>query len=308
MSDLRLQPLTRAKVASLGEVGRAWQADLPRVLGELSQSWGLVLGRGLPGGSASYVCAARTTDGHDRVLKVVAPDPDLADEAPVLAAAGGRGYVLLHEHDSARRALLLERLDGSLETAGASVDTVLDRLVDTLVEAWRLPLATVPVGGDRAREVLATVLARQESLGQPCPPEVVGAAAGAAERLSAGDDVGAHVVLHGDPHPANAMRVREERPGAPGGHVLIDPAGRRGDPAHDVGVTLRDWTGRLEGSDARDLLEGWVQHAARRSGLDPDRVRDWAYLERVSTGLYLLGFGADRLGRRFLASAAALVS
>ena len=60
---VRLQPLTRARVASLGERGEAWAESLPRRLAELARDWGLDLGRSLPGGSNSYVVRARTADG-----------------------------------------------------------------------------------------------------------------------------------------------------------------------------------------------------------------------------------------------------
>jgi streptomycin 6-kinase len=50
---VRLQPLTRARVASLGERGEAWAESLPRRLAELARDWGLDLGRSLPGGSNS---------------------------------------------------------------------------------------------------------------------------------------------------------------------------------------------------------------------------------------------------------------
>ena len=68
---VRLQPLTLARVASLGERGEAWAALLPRRLAELARDWGLDLGRSLPGGSNSYVVRARTADGSSAVLKIV---------------------------------------------------------------------------------------------------------------------------------------------------------------------------------------------------------------------------------------------
>lgn len=306
--SIRLQPLTRGKVAALGEPGRAWHAALPDVLDDLARTWGLTLGRALPGGSASYVCGAQTADGEPRVVKVVVPDPELVDEAPVLLAAAGRGHVLLHDHAPAHRALLLERLGPSLEASRPPVLSALDTLADTLLAAWRPPAAGDEPAPDRAADLAATLLARQHEHGDPCDRAALREALAAAERLSAGDDPAGHVVLHGDPHPGNALRVLHDRPGAPAGHVLVDPDGLRGDPAYDVGVTLRDWTGRLEGSEARSLLDGWVRHAARRTDLDPGRVADWAHLERVSTGLYLVSLGADRLARRFFDSAAALVS
>ena len=78
---MRLQPLTRAKVASLGDVGRAWVESLPRVLAELEERWSVTLLGPLPGGSESYVARARTRDGGHQVVKLGIPGNDLTGEA-----------------------------------------------------------------------------------------------------------------------------------------------------------------------------------------------------------------------------------
>ena len=107
MTAPRLQPLTRAKLAGQGEAGAAWHRDLPAVLAALEERWEVRMGRPLPGGSASYVCRATTPDGADRVVKVGVPGHDLVAEARVLEAARGRGYALLHGHDTEHDAVLL---------------------------------------------------------------------------------------------------------------------------------------------------------------------------------------------------------
>jgi streptomycin 6-kinase len=40
--------------------------------------------------------------------------------------------------------------------------------------------------------------------------------------------------------------------------------------------------------------------------MDPAAIWEWGFLERVSTGLYVLSFGADQLARPFLATAEAI--
>ncbi|WP_162242361.1 aminoglycoside phosphotransferase family protein [Nocardioides sp. Leaf307] len=308
-APVRLQPLTRARVADLGEPARAWAAGLPAVLAELCARWGLTPGRRLPGGSASYVVGARTARGEERVLKLRLPDPALADEAGALRRADGRGHVLLHDHDERHDALLLEALGGSLEQSPLAPHDALAVLAATLREAWTVPLpeGPPPPPGERALALAALLRRRDADLGRPCDPRVLTAALDAAERRAGADDPARHVVLHGDPHPANALRVRTPRPGAPTGWVLVDPDGVRGDPAHDLGVALRDWTSRLVGPDPRGVLRDYAARLADATGHDADAVWDWGYLERVSTGLYVLSFGADTLGRRFLDSARALV-
>jgi len=308
---LRLQPLTRARVASLGEAGAEWHRSLPATLAELEDVWSLRIGRPLPGGSASYVVEATTHDGEPRVVKVVLPDPELLDEVRTLAAADGVGYAHLHAHDPTRGALLLEALGHSLERSTSSPEQRIVVLADTLREAWRVPLDSAPrvdaAADDKAAGLRALVLDLDARLGGPCDPRVLRQALEYADRRAADFDAGACVVVHGDPHPANALRVREPRPGAESGYVFVDPDGFRCDPAYDAGVVLRDWTGRLTGGNARAVLERYCDLLAEHTGLDRQRIWEWGFLERVSTGLYVSSFGADRIGATFLLSATALV-
>lgn len=306
MSVPRLQPLTRAKVSGQGEAGAAWQRALPGVLAELGELWGVRLGRPLPGGSAAYVCRATTHGGEARVVKVGVPGHDLLAEARVLAAAQGRGYALLHAHDPAHDAILIEALGPSLEQTPGPPERAIALMADTLREAWRLPLEAVPPGEDKAVSLHALVLDLDERLGRPTDPRVLRTALDHAEAL-AGHDPDRAVVLHGDAHPGNTLPVITPRDGAPAGHVFIDPDGFRGDPAYDAGVVLRDWSGHLTGPDAATRLRGWCDLVAERADVDPARVWAWAFLERVSTGLYVTSFGAERVGRPFLATAENLV-
>lgn len=302
---VRLQPLTRARVADLGEAGARWQAGLPATLDDLAARWDLAWGRPVPGGSASYVVRARTRAGAERVVKVVLPDPTLADEARVLAAADGHGYVLLHDRAPEHSALLLESLGDPLDRLPADPEHKLRVALGVLAEAWQLPAGAATGEADPAPRLRAGVVERDRRLGRPTDPRVLRTALDCADEVAGW--AGPRVVAHGDPHPANVLRVREPRPGAPGGWVLVDPDGVLADPAYDVGVLLRDWCSHLRGPDAHRRLRHWCDLAAEATGTDADRVWAWAFLERVSTGLYVSDFGATRVGRPFLDSARALL-
>ncbi|GMA87678.1 hypothetical protein GCM10025868_29280 [Angustibacter aerolatus] len=129
----------------------------------------------------------------------------------------------------------------------------------------------------------------------------------AGERADAADPASC-VIVHGDPHPGNALRVRRPRAGAPAGVALVDPDGFVGDPAYDLGVVLRDWSVRLlADDDPAATLRRWSHRLAAATGHDEQVVYDWALLERVSTGLYVADLGADRVARPFLDVAARLV-
>jgi streptomycin 6-kinase len=310
LSAIRLQPLTRAKVASLGDVGARWLAELPQVLAELEQRWSVEVGKSLTGGSCSYVAHATSRRGESVVVKVAIPSDDLTNQARTLGRADGRGYARLLEFDGALNAVLLEGLGNTLERSGRSPADQLGTLADTLRLAWQ-PVdpatgvdtatgAALEQDAGKAAGLHALISDLWSRLDGPCPERVVAQALDYADRLRR-VDVTELVVVHGDPHPGNALAVRGPRPGAETGYCFVD------DRAYDLGVAMRDWCGHLRGPDARRVAEGYADLLADRSGVDRDRIWQWGYLERVSTGLFVLSFGGTQLGRRFLESAERLV-
>lgn len=308
-STPRLSELTRNHVASAGAAGRAWLDELPRVVAELSRRWNLVPEEEIDGGSASYVRRVRTSDGAPAVLKVAFAD-DLRQQAAVLEAADGRGYARLLAFDERRQAMLLTRLGGQLRRSGMPPRKQLAVLAGLLGTAWAaVPLEVAPAvaPGDDKASSLGTLITEIGDLHPGlCPPRVRARALKAAADLAAVFDPTACVVVHGDPHPENALSV----PDAPGTYAFVDPDGFRCDPAYDLGVTLRDWSRDLLAagpSSARRWLTTACEATASATGLEADRVWEWAFLERVSTGLYVAHLGSPAVGRPFLESAALLL-
>jgi streptomycin 6-kinase len=300
---VRLQPLTRAKVAALGDDGARWLAALPQVLAHLRSAWSLTFDAALPGGSESYVTRATTRHGQPVVVKVAVTADGFAEEAATLQRAAGRGYARLLDVDLTRNALLLEALGGSLEVSGQPPETQLEILVDTLRTAWQPvgPEARPVPGVDKASQLYRLVNDLWLHLDRPCAEQVVFQALQYADTLRH-PPAAALVVLHGDPHPGNALAVAP-RPGGETGYCFVDPDGFVGDMAYDLGVTLRDWSSRLGDGSARGTAERYAGLLADRSGVDLARIWQWGFLERVSTGLYVMSFGATALGRRFLDTA-----
>ncbi|GGV23282.1 hypothetical protein GCM10010277_02770 [Streptomyces longisporoflavus] len=310
---VEVQPLVRQKARSLGIAGEQWLAGLPGLIDDLERRWSIDVGQPLSGGSSSYVARARTGDGRDAVLKLSLPAPDFAGQVQTLRLADGRGYARLLAHDSERHAMLQEALGPSLDRLGLAPRQQIETLCAMLRSAWQVPRApelTVDPAKDKARTLGEMVGRLWESLGRPCPERVVSQALTFAERRAAAFDPGRCVVVHGDPHPGNALRVAAPRTGAGAGFVFVDPDGFLADPAYDLGVVLRDWCAELRGEDratARGLVHSYCALLADRTGVDQRAIWEWGFLERVSTGLYVLGFGAEEFGRPFLDTAELLV-
>lgn len=310
MSDLPLDPLTRGRIGWLGETGATWQRALPDLLAELVREWDLRL-TDMPAGrgSNSYVRAVDLADGTPAVLKLAVDDPGLSQQAAVLRAADGRGFARLYTYDGPRQALLLERLGAPLRTSGRAVTEQLRVLADLLRVAWQVPIEIAPevaAGDDKASGLHQLIVKFDEQLGGICPPAAKVQALAYAETRAAAFDPAACVVVHGDPHPDNALASLKDA----NSYRFVDPDGFRCEPGYDLGVVLRDWCaefGALERRDARVLARTYSSQLASHAEVDPDVVWQWGYIERVSTGLYATALGSPEVGHPFLETAALLV-
>ena len=272
--------------------GDHWVAELPRTIAALEDRWGITAGAALSGGTSAYVARATTAVGDPAVLKVSVPGVGFDREIRTLLAAGGRGYVRVLAVAADRDAVLLEPLGESLVRSALSPEAQLDVLAALLPTAWQVPSGSAEA---EAEDKAAGLVPLIEQHHRPGHERVIEEALRCADRRSAAFDPDRCVLVHGDAAAANVLR----RPGE--GWVFVDPAGFLGDPDYDRGVAARDWCEHLTAArDPRLLLESYCH----RLGGDPRSVWDWAFLERVATGLYVAALGGRSL---HLATAAALL-
>jgi streptomycin 6-kinase len=140
-----------------------------------------------------------------------------------------------------------------------------------------------------------------EAAGRPCSERLLDTALACAQRRGAAYAPEASMLLHGDPHEANALAD----PDVPGAFRFVDPDGLFAEPAFDLGALLRDWTDDLLAGDPLALGREWCEMLARLGGADAQAIWEWALVERTSTGLLLIKLGDDHEGRRTLAVAEA---
>lgn len=302
-----LPEAVRARAVAQG--AQQWLADLDDRVNRLCAEWALQPRRVLDGGTASLVAEVTCADGTDAVLKIAMPGVGFEDQLRLLELAAGHGYVRALRSDHDQHAVLLEPLAGSLASSGLDPTEQIAVVCDLLRLAWQVPPDGYRDQSWNNADELADLITRLwQRHGRPCPEPVVEQALGFARRRSAVPRE-QWVVVHADPHPENVLRLRRDRPGAVGGYVFVDPTGFLADPAYDVGILMRDWTEQLlrAGADAPDWLQQQVEFAADRAGVDPVAVAEWAYIERVSSGLFLIDCGDPVQGRRFLRSAGLLL-
>lgn len=111
-----------------------------------------------------------TAEGLDGALKIAIPGLDpAASELRMLLAAQGRGYVRVLRHDETRGAMLLERLGSPLNEFGLPINSQIQAICATLLEAWA-PLpegAQFVTGAQKASSLADFIEGAWRQLGQP---------------------------------------------------------------------------------------------------------------------------------------------
>ena len=278
LGEMTLARKPRAVVnAAAARGANGWLRDLPRLVAELEAQWAVSVGRPYPHATEAFVAEASLGDGTPVVLKLLIPQDagDARHEIAMLRLAEGRGCVSLLRHDSARGALLLERLGPSLYELGRPLAQRLEILVATVARLWRPAAGSgLPTGADRARQLVDFVTTQWEELGHPCTEAAVEHALACADRRIAAHDDERAVLVHGDAYQLNALQV----PGR-ATFKLVDPDGLFIEAEYDLGVMMRN--------DPMELLEGdplgqEPTGLAERCGLDATAIWEWGVVERVT--------------------------
>ncbi|WP_067500083.1 aminoglycoside phosphotransferase family protein [Actinoplanes sp. TFC3] len=280
--------------------GRRWLGELPGLIDEVSDAFGLMLGPPLHGGSCSWVAPATLADGTAVILKIAWPHREMYAEPAALRLWDGHGAVRLFRHDPVRHALVLEQcLPG--EQLAAQVLPAADKLrlgADVLRELWS---AGVPEGrpahNAESIETLVDVAGDwgdlvTERMGRIHPAYDAGLVAEGARLLH---DLPAsaprEVVLHGDFNPGNILSAGD-------GWVAIDPKPLIGDPAYDVPPLL------LQSATSDTDLRELTAVLAAELDLDPARISAWCVARKVESALWRAHHNQQAEGAHDMAVAA----
>jgi streptomycin 6-kinase len=291
-APLEVPEKVRRNAALMGDIGHAWLAELPQRITELEDRWAITIGQPARRGSEAFVAEARTSDGHDVVVKILIPgfDPE-RHEMCVLRQAQGVGYARLIRCDEISNTMLLEKLGPPLHEYHLPEETKINSLCATLREAWMaapesLVLAT---GAEKAAELSQVIEAYWDSLGRPCSRFTMELALSYAERRKRAFDPELAVLAHGDAHEWNALAA----PRSTTGFKFIDPDGAFAEPAFDLGVPMREWGNVMPESDPVQLGYRRCRLLSQCTGVEFQPIWEWGLLQCVSNGLLLLRIGLE---------------
>jgi streptomycin 6-kinase len=266
-----------------GGAARPWLAQLPELVGELCDRWGLRISGDPMHGYMGLVVPVLRGDAR-LALKVSWVDDETVNEAAALALWNGGGAVRLLDADGAAGALLLEWLDPRRHLADADLSVavpvagrLLRRLAVPVPAAW--PRHPVPGLRQWALELAAELPRLWRAAGRPFPErhldvavEVATAFAPSAGGLLANRDMHYQNVLAGEREP----------------WLVIDPKVMRGDAEFGLAPLL--WR-RLQEADGPAGLRRRFDTLVDEAGLDTELARGWTLLRAVDYQLWGLSLG-----------------
>jgi streptomycin 6-kinase len=292
-------PPTLPVVGQLGrvEAARPWLAELPSLVAQVREAFGVRLSPPLHGGSCSWVAPAELPDGTPVIVKIGWPHREMYGEPAALRAWNGRGAVRLLAHDPRRHALLLERCEpgrqlvsspgGAAERLRAGCG-VLRLLWDAPPARDAGPARPAPAAdgieeiGEAAADWADLVEERMARIRPGYDPGLV--AEGARLLRDLPRSAPRRVLLHGDFNPGNVLSGQR-------GWLAIDPKPMVGDPGYDPWPLLEQIDDPFAHPDPARVLRARVALLAGELSLDADRIVWWSVARRVELALWAAHHG-----------------
>jgi streptomycin 6-kinase len=301
--EFELPEAVRRKVLAQGADGMRWLNGLDGLIRDLERDWDIAVGATLHGGSEALVAEVVMADGTEAVIKLGIPGSTAFDnEIRTLLLADGRGYAQLLRHDAARGVMLQERLGKQLAQLGLAVSAQIRIICATLQAAWIVVPDTVRLqtGAEKARYLGDFIATSWDELDRPCSERAVERALVFADARVRAFDPAASVLVHGDAHSANTLQIIGTRSAQDSGFKFVDPDGMFAERACDLAVPMRSWSRELLAGDALQLGRARCVLLNALTGAPSDAIWQWGFMERMSTGLYLLQLGWGQMGRDML--------
>jgi streptomycin 6-kinase len=299
IGPIQLRDKVLRNIAFQGEPGASWLAALPTLLGRLEAEWSIKTRRLFPNATEAFVSEAVTADGQPVALKIPIPGLVKAErERSLLQTARGNRYVCVLRHDTNSGAMLLERLGPQLAMLGLPIEEQIRVICRTLQQAWMPmpPGARYPTGADKAVEMSSYISTVWPRVGRPCSEKVIEIALRFAEARRDAFDPTDSVLGHGDPHAWNTLRDPKTNQ-----YKFVDPDGLFIERAHDLSISMREWSAELLAGDPVALGQKRCVLLSRLTGVQQSAIWQWGFIERLVNGLRYIEVGPEANAVEFLA-------
>lgn len=276
-------PQSLAVTCRQSDTWLAWLAELPSLVGELKERWGLETGPPFdgPGVSCAWVATATRRDGSSAVLKVGMPHMEAEHEIEGLRFWAGDPTVLLLDAEEPLNAMLLERcIPGT--TLGSLAEEEQDPIIAGLLRRmWRVPSES---HGFRPLSEMLEYWIYSTSGEVWAQPSLVEEGLQLFRELAR--TTREHVLLATDLHAANVLASEREP------WLVIDPKPFVGDPCYDAAQHLLNCPKRMQSNP-----EGTISRFSDLLGVDEERVRLWTFARAAGEGRHEPGGAKMGLAR-----------
>ena len=271
---------TRTIESTFGNEGRQLIADLPALIDECSQRWGLTDVQPVPNLSYNFVAFAKR--GDDKVvLKIGVPNRELTSETAALRLFNGEGACRLIDYDEQKGFLLLERLQPGVMLSTMEDDEEATHIAaEVMSKIWRSGLdARVSTSDSKFIQLsdwfdgLKRLRVLFNGGTGPLNEKLVDRVEQSVKDFFKENHK--PVLMHGDFHHFNILS--SER-----GWLVIDPKGVIGPAAYEVGpLLINPWGDLLNGNNYRLMTERRIDILHEKLGFERERIREWGLAHAI---------------------------
>jgi streptomycin 6-kinase len=257
-----------------GEAGRQFLANLPPLIDQASQTWGLTDVHPSPELSYNFVAFAKRGE-EQVVLKMGVPNRELKSEMAALRLFNGEGACKLIDCDEEKYWMLLERLQPGVMLATVEDDEDATHIAaEVMQKIWR------PAQKDDVFIRLSDWFDGLKNLRPmfnggtgPFNEKLVERVEGSVKDFFIENHQ--PVLMHGDFHHFNILS--SER-----GWLVIDPKGVIGPAGYEVGPFLiNPWDDLLSGNNYRQMTKRRIDILHERLGFERERIREWGLAHAI---------------------------
>ena len=290
------------KLNALGDEGIRWKKELNTVIDCIEKEWSISLEQILEGGSEAFVAKCTLKNQEKGILKLFMPqlegNSEFEQQVEALRVVNGAGYVKLLKYDAKKKAVLLECLGESLSEFDYSIRDQMKIICGLLKKTW------IPLDENQKLRPMGQligwfqdfILATWERLEKSCSKEIIDRALLFLESRRKNLSLYQSVLVHGDPHADNILKTLDSDELS---YKLIDPDGIIGEPAYDLGILVREWVEEL-GDAPLEKANERVLLLHNETGVEMQSIWEWAFIQSVSTGLFLKAIQEHGLGDSLL--------